>query len=197
MFGDRKPFPFLNTEFTETQARFSLDVRWVAYLSNESGKNEVYVSSFPAPGGKVLVSTNGGVQPRWRRDGKELFYVTPDRKLMAVSVKEGSATEFGAPKFLFEVGFSPSNVDAGNPYPFISTTWRRMASDFSQHAPRKGQRAYHRRPQLDGGVEEVGKVNKPLQTRLQQPRGRRTSRSARLVRPKSSACSESWPGYRP
>ncbi len=77
--GEQKPFPFLETDFDERQGRFSPDGKWIAYTSNASGEWQVYVQSFPASGGKWQVSTNGGAQPQWRRDGKELFYLSPDR----------------------------------------------------------------------------------------------------------------------
>lgn len=99
--GDQKPFPYLQTDFAEQQGRFSPDGKWVAYASNESGTWEVYVQSFPASGGKWQISTNGGAQPQWRRDGKELFYLSPDRKLMAVDVKGHDTFDAGAPKELF------------------------------------------------------------------------------------------------
>jgi serine/threonine protein kinase/Tol biopolymer transport system component len=105
--GTRKPFPFLTTKFQETHARIAPDVRWVAYVSDESGMDEVYVSSFPAAGGKVRVSTRGGVQPRWRGDGKELFYLSSDRKLIAVPVKDGSVPDGGVATALFDVHFVP------------------------------------------------------------------------------------------
>jgi Tol biopolymer transport system component len=74
---DRKPIPYL-TEANASQARFSADSRWIAYTSGESGKSEVYVRPFPAAsGGKWIISKGGGTQPRWRRDGKELFYISP------------------------------------------------------------------------------------------------------------------------
>jgi serine/threonine protein kinase len=99
------PTPFANTEFNEDQGRFSPDTHWVAYVSDESGKSEVYVQPFPAaPGGgsKTQVSRGGGDQPRWRRDGKELFYVSPDGKLMAVNVVEGPTFKAGVPETLFQ-----------------------------------------------------------------------------------------------
>jgi Tol biopolymer transport system component len=102
MSGDRKPVPFLQTVFNEQQARFSPDGKWIAYTSDESGSPEVYVRTFPASGGKWRVSTNGGAEPQWRRDGKELFYVASDKKLMAVDVKLGATFEADAPKTLFE-----------------------------------------------------------------------------------------------
>jgi Tol biopolymer transport system component/predicted Ser/Thr protein kinase len=103
MQGDRKPFPYLTTPFAKTQARFSPDGRWVVYTSIESGIKEVYVQPFPAAsGGKWPVSSGGGSQPRWSRDGKELFYFAPDSSLMEVSVGAGGGTfEPGVPKALF------------------------------------------------------------------------------------------------
>jgi hypothetical protein len=102
--GGQKPFPYLQTAFAEQQGRFSPDGKLVAYASNESGTWQVYVQSFSASGGKWQVSTNGGAQPQWRRDGKELFYLSSDRKLMAVEVKgNGPTFDAGAPKELFEL----------------------------------------------------------------------------------------------
>lgn len=102
--GEQKPFPFLQTEFTEGWARFSPDGKWIAYNSNESGTWQVYVQSFPASGGKWMISTDGGAQPQWRRDGKELFYISSNRKLMAVDVTgNGSTFEAGVPKPLFDL----------------------------------------------------------------------------------------------
>ena len=75
----------------------------MAYESNESGKWEVYVQSFPASGAKWLISTSGGVQLRWRRDGKELFYLGLDEKLMAVGVKAASTFEADRPRVLFQM----------------------------------------------------------------------------------------------
>ena len=102
--GEQKPFPFLQTEFNEGWARFSPDGKWIAYSSNESGSWQVYVQSFPALGGKWMISTDGGAQPQWRRDGKELFYISSNRKLMAVDVKgNGSTFEAGVPNALFDL----------------------------------------------------------------------------------------------
>jgi Tol biopolymer transport system component len=104
LFGDQKPFPFLLTEFNEGWARFSPDGKWIAYSSNESGPWQVYVRSFPGSGGQWMISTDGGAQPQWRRDGKELFYISADRKLMAVDVKgNGSTFEAAVPKALFDL----------------------------------------------------------------------------------------------
>jgi Tol biopolymer transport system component len=100
----RKPFPIVQTSFDETQGQFSPDGRWIAYTSNESGRDEVYVRPFSEAGGKSQVSTGGGSQPRWRADGKELFYVAADAHLMAVPVRatsEGRAIDPGTPLMLF------------------------------------------------------------------------------------------------
>ena len=100
--GDRTPRVLLQTPFTEVDARFSPDGRWVSYVSNESGRNEIYVMSFSG-GGKWQISTGGGDQPRWRRDGRELFYLA-DNSMMAVDVNGAeSALEVGMVRRLFDV----------------------------------------------------------------------------------------------
>jgi len=90
MFGDRKPFPYLNMEFAENYARLSPDGKWLAYTSDESKRPEIYIQSFPNHGGKWQVSTNGGQKSIWSRDGKELYFVSADGKMMAVEVKSGA-----------------------------------------------------------------------------------------------------------
>ncbi|MEK6322705.1 MAG: protein kinase [Acidobacteriota bacterium] len=101
--GERKQFPFLRTEFNELAPMFSPDGRWVAYQSDESGRMEIYVAPFPGPGGKRQVSTAGGLFPRWRGDGKELFYLATNNRLMAAEVNStGAAFEVGATRPLFE-----------------------------------------------------------------------------------------------
>jgi Tol biopolymer transport system component len=102
--GDAKPFPVVQTAFDETQGQFSPDGHWLAYTSNESGRDEVYARPFPEAGGKWQLSTGGGSQPRWRPDGKELFYIAPDAKLMAVPIgvaPQIRALTVGAPVALF------------------------------------------------------------------------------------------------
>jgi Tol biopolymer transport system component/tRNA A-37 threonylcarbamoyl transferase component Bud32 len=83
-----KPFTVAQTEFEESQGQFSPDTRWVAYTSNETGRSEVYVRAFPDVAGKQQISRGGGVYPRWARDGRELFYVTPNNRLMAVPISQ-------------------------------------------------------------------------------------------------------------
>ncbi len=102
--GEREPYSFLATEFMEMEPQFSPDGRWLAYASNETGRHEVYIRSFDqAEGGKWQVSTNGAVQPRWRRDGAELYYLAADGKMMAVPMQP-TATNPGplAPRALFQ-----------------------------------------------------------------------------------------------
>jgi serine/threonine protein kinase/dipeptidyl aminopeptidase/acylaminoacyl peptidase len=101
--GDRKPIPISNTLFEERSGRFSPDGGWVAYQSNETGRFEIYVQPFPGPGVRSKVSTAGGTDPRWRPDGKELFFMAPDGKLMAASVRSRAGTfEAESPAPLFQ-----------------------------------------------------------------------------------------------
>lgn len=104
--GGGTPVPFLRTDFIESQGQFSPDGRWIAYVSDESGQFEVYVRPFPPGASKRKVSSNGGREPRWRRDGMELFYLEPDRlmyRLMAVPIRlrSGAVFETSAAKPLF------------------------------------------------------------------------------------------------
>src|SRR5262249_5280035 len=86
--------------------KFSPDVRWIAYVSNESGNRNLYVQSFPQPGLKLQVSTKGAIAYRWRTDGKELFYLAPDLTLMAVPINADRSTmNVGAPTPLFQSSF--------------------------------------------------------------------------------------------
>ncbi|HXW61947.1 MAG TPA: protein kinase [Candidatus Acidoferrales bacterium] len=102
--GDRKPSPFVaQSQFTAFVSVFSPNGKWLAYCSTESGEQKVYVVPFPGPGGKWQVSPGGGCYPRWRRDGKELFYLSPDNRVMAAEVKtDGSSFGIDAVKPLFE-----------------------------------------------------------------------------------------------
>jgi hypothetical protein len=108
LFGDRKPIPYVQTEFQETRPRLSPDGRWLAYQSNESKRNEIYVVSFPQPTSKWQISTDGGQAPVWSRDGRELYYYGGNGRIMAVAVKQGTQFQFGVPKALFEFRMSNS-----------------------------------------------------------------------------------------
>jgi len=93
--GSRKPMLWLGTPYNESFAKFSPDGRWIAYQSDESGRNEIFAAKFPGPGGKRQFSSAGGTFPRWRADGKELFYVGPNRRLVAVEIS-GDRDAIGA-----------------------------------------------------------------------------------------------------
>jgi eukaryotic-like serine/threonine-protein kinase len=114
--GDRKPLPVVQTEFNEVNGQFSPDGRWIAYASDESTPAQIYVQGFLNSRGKFQISTNGGNRPRWRRDGAELFYLSPDRKMMAVEVKS-TATSFEAarPRELFQTRVASA--------PFVAPTY--------------------------------------------------------------------------
>src|SRR5207249_12025640 len=103
--GDGKPTKFTESPAEELHGNFSPDGHLVAYTSNESGKFEVYVETFPRSERRWPISTNGGYEPRWRRDGREIYYLSEDRKLMAVSV--GPGPKFDVPKPLFQTGVPP------------------------------------------------------------------------------------------
>ena len=111
--------PFVRTPFDEEQGRFSPNGRWIAYVSNQSGANEVYVRAFTSDfsrgsagtGGSMLISRGGGTEPRWRGDGAELFYLSPDGKIMALGVMPGPEFRAGAPAPLFQ---TPSGAIVGD-----------------------------------------------------------------------------------
>jgi Tol biopolymer transport system component len=116
----------VQTPFQKGAAQFSPDGRWIAYESTESGPVAIYVRSFPGPGGQWRVSAGGGTQPRWRRDGRELYYVAPDGRLMAVPIA---------------VGDDRQTFEAGSPIPLFTT---RLASSENLSS---GQNATTLRPQ--------------------------------------------------
>jgi serine/threonine protein kinase/Tol biopolymer transport system component len=113
--GERKPFVIVQTSANEGQGQFSPDGHWVAYSSNESGPSEIYVIPFPPSqsGGRWLVSKGGGVMPRWGRDGKELFYISPDSQMMAVDVATRPVFKFGNPHPLFQTDIVDTGIRAG------------------------------------------------------------------------------------
>jgi hypothetical protein len=104
LFGDRKPVPLLETQFSEEGASFSPDGRWISYLSDESGRQEVYAAPFPVPGGKWQVSTGGVVAGGWCRAGNEIIYLNTDLQLMSVEVRaDASGFDAPPPKTLFKI----------------------------------------------------------------------------------------------
>jgi serine/threonine protein kinase len=112
MTGDRTPRPFVQTRGADLHGRFSPDGRWVAYSSAESGRHQIYVQPFPNADGRWQVSTEGGAEPRWRGDGRELYFIGADRRMMAVPVTTAASFEHGTPQPLFPTRVS----DMANPY---------------------------------------------------------------------------------
>ena len=105
LFGDRKPFPVAQTEFAETLGTFSPDGRWIAYTTDETGQPDVYVQPFLRAGKKHRISPNGGRNPHWRADGRELFYLDATGMMTSVSIGlNDTSPSFGLPKTLFPAG---------------------------------------------------------------------------------------------
>ena len=112
--GEAKPFALLQDAPSQMNARFSPDGRWIAYQSNEMGKNEVYVTSFPKPSGKFQISISGGAQPVWSHDGKELYYLDNAQNLMAVAVRfTATGLEASVPVQLFQTNLRTSIEHSG------------------------------------------------------------------------------------
>jgi Tol biopolymer transport system component len=109
--GDHKPIAFVRTKFNESSGRFSPDGRWIAYTSDESGSDEIYIREFSSGSAqgsgdiedKWLISKRGGTDPRWRGDGKELFYMASDGKLMSVDISAKPIFKAGSPRPLFQL----------------------------------------------------------------------------------------------
>ena len=130
--GDRTPVPVVATPFNETNGQFAPDGQWIAFQSNESGRPEIYVQPFRRPGQKVRISTEGGIQARWRGDGKELFYLAPDQRLMAVPIQldaQRNVVDVGTPVALFTTALAgiPQN-DSGRHY-MVSRDGQRFLMD--------------------------------------------------------------------
>jgi serine/threonine-protein kinase len=111
--SDRMAQPFLRTTFNESAAHFAPDGRWLAYISDESGRFEIYVQPYPGPGGKWQISTEGGTEPVWNRNGRELFYRSSG-KMMAVDIATQPTFASGKPRMLFEGQYSPAPGTANN-----------------------------------------------------------------------------------
>ena len=105
MEGNSKPQVFLRTPLSESSPSFSPDGRWIAYVSNESGREEVYVQPYPGPGGRSQISTEGGIEAVWASNGRELFYRNGD-KMMAVEITTQPTFTAGSPRLLFEGSYS-------------------------------------------------------------------------------------------
>jgi Tol biopolymer transport system component len=112
VFPPAKPFPYLRTTADELEARFSPDGKHAAYTaSTESGRYEVYVQTFPAGGGKWQISARGGATPRWRRDGRELFFLGADGRIFSAPVRAGAAFEVGTPRPVVESSAQITDYD--------------------------------------------------------------------------------------
>jgi Tol biopolymer transport system component len=114
--GDKKPIPLLQSQFNEVFPQVSPDGKWLAYQSNDTGQAEIYVKPFPDGPGKWQVSTDGGTWPRWRRDGKELYFNLPPNMMAAEIRVTGSSLQPGVPQTLFPPGNNPSIAGNHNPY---------------------------------------------------------------------------------
>jgi dipeptidyl aminopeptidase/acylaminoacyl peptidase len=102
-----EPFAVVRSEFREVRPRFSPDARWIVYQSNESGRDEIYVTQFPGPGGKFQVSTDGGSEPHWSADGREIIYLDNTQHLVSVAVEIGETFRAALPETLFEARLFP------------------------------------------------------------------------------------------
>jgi len=154
MVGDRKPFPVVQTEFDERDGQFSPDGKWVAYSSNESNRFEIYVQPFPGPGTRIQVSVNGGAQVRWRADGKELFYIALDGRLVAVPIRiafDGQAIKAGTAQALFSTRIGEAVQGIYRPQYMVSADGQRFPHE---HNNRGSCLTDHRHPQLESETLE-------------------------------------------
>ena len=130
----RKAQPFLRTRFDEAGPRFSPDGRWLAYISNESGRYEIYVQPYPGPGGKWQISTEGGNEPVWNPNGRELFYRSGN-KMMVVDITTQPGFAAGTPRKLFEGLYDPA------PYPLANYDVSRDGQRFLMIKPSESAEA--------------------------------------------------------
>ena len=143
--SDRKAQPFLRTPFNESAPRFSPDGRWLAYVSDESGRYEIYVQPYPGPGGKWQISTEGGTEPVWNPNGRELFYRSGD-KMMAVDIATQPGFAAGKPRMLFEGPYVPTPVNV--PQLRRVSRWPALPDAQAQRAGGGGTDANQRRAEL-------------------------------------------------
>ena len=112
--GDRRPIAIAQGPGVQNRAAFAPDGRWVAYTSDESGSPQIYVQPFPVAGGRFQISRDGGAQPQWRGDGKELFFVTPDGSVMSAAIDTTRDFQAGIPQILFQA--SPASAAGRRQY---------------------------------------------------------------------------------
>jgi eukaryotic-like serine/threonine-protein kinase len=121
--GDQKPFPVVATKFADLTPSFSPDGKWLAYANDETGRQEVYIQPFPSGAGRWQVSTAGGAGPKWRKDGKELFFWSTDQQVMAVDVTQnGPSLQLGAPHALFK----PTTVSGASGHYTVSADGKKF-----------------------------------------------------------------------
>jgi serine/threonine-protein kinase len=121
--SERSATPFLDSSFNEVSPMFSPDGRFLAYVSDESGGREVYVQPYPGPGGKLTISTDGGQEPVWSADGRELFYRSGSQ-MLAVAIQTEPTFRAGKPRLLFEGNYQSDGV--GHPYYHVSPDGQRF-----------------------------------------------------------------------
>lgn len=126
MTGERRAAPFVQSEANEAHGAFSPDGRFVAYASDSTGRPEVYARAFPSGEGPWQVSTGGGDQPRWRGDGRELFYVSADEHLMVANVSSGAGFKAGTPQQLFRLRIKRPNLQGSRNAYDVSPDGRRF-----------------------------------------------------------------------
>jgi len=120
--ADQKAYAYLQSEFNEAHAQFSPDGKWIAYVTDETGRSEIYVQRFPIVAGtKRQVSTAGGDQPIWRKDQKELYYLAADGKLMALPIQTNGTFEPGVPTALFDTHFSYNTLTSSETHQYDVT----------------------------------------------------------------------------
>ncbi len=133
--GDPTPRPYLRTPFNEMHPQVSPDGRWIAYASDESGRWEVYVQSFPETGAKQTVSIGGGAEPQWRGDGRELYYLAPDGSVMAVSVTDAAVLKVARPVALFRAPISADIITYRNQYAATADGQRFIVDTAAEREP--------------------------------------------------------------
>jgi Tol biopolymer transport system component len=142
--AERTPQPVVEGRTITTQARLSPDGQWIAFASNDSGRMEVYLQKYPKGDGWSLVSASGGLQPKWGRDGKELFYLALDGNIMAVPLTLGTLVEIGKPRRLFQ-----TRIDSST-----GVVWHQCRSLTRRALPREYSGSHHQR--RHGGAQLAG-----------------------------------------
>ena len=133
--GNGKPQLAVHTALNAMHGRLSPNGRWMAYASDESGELQVFVQPFPSTGEKRLISPDGGSEPRWRRDGNELFYLASSNKLMSVPIPDGRAFNAGLPKELFETRAPLTGNPYRSNYAITSNGQRFLVNSRTEDAP--------------------------------------------------------------